>query len=87
MYQVDHSVDGEGAVKMALQKQYDVILMDINLGSGMTGVDAVKEIKKNKNNADIPVLALTGYAMMGDKENFLKKAMTHYLRNLSQKKT
>ncbi len=76
---IDHAVDGEGAIKMALQKHYDAILMDINLGSGLTGVDVVKEIKKHNSNRDIPIVALTGYAMLGDKEKFLKVGMTNYL--------
>jgi CheY-like chemotaxis protein len=76
---IDHAIDGEGAIKMALQKHYDTILMDINLGSGLTGVDVVKEIKKHSSNRDIPIVALTGYAMLGDKEKFLQAGMTNYL--------
>ncbi len=76
---VDHAIDGEGAIKMALQKHYDTILMDINLGSGITGVEVVKEIKKHSTNRDIPIVALTGYAMLGDKEKFLQAGMTNYL--------
>ena len=50
---------GEQAVSMAMELQPDLILMDINLGSGMDGVDAVRRIH---NNAPVPVIFLTAYA-------------------------
>jgi CheY-like chemotaxis protein len=53
--------------------------MDINLGKGMSGTEATKEIRKIENYKDIPIVAITGFAMRGDKEEFLKAGCTHYL--------
>jgi PAS domain S-box-containing protein len=76
---IDHAIDGEEAIKMTLAKKYALILMDINLGAGMTGVDVVKEIRKIPDYKSIPIVAITGYAMSGDKEKFLNEGMTHYI--------
>jgi len=78
-YIIDFAVNGEDALKKAADNRYDVILMDINLGAGMNGVEATKEIRKIPGYEDIPIVALTGYAMRKDKEKFLTEGMTHYL--------
>jgi len=78
-YDIEFTVNGEEALEKTKQIQYDVILMDINLGSGMNGVETTKEIRKMKGYEDIPIVALTGYAMRKDKEKFLHEGMTHYL--------
>ena len=79
LYDVDSVDNGMDAVQMASQKVYDLILMDINLGSDMDGIAATREIKKFPGYEDIPVVAMTGYAMSGDKERLLKEGLTHYL--------
>ncbi|MCX6150720.1 MAG: PAS domain S-box protein [Ignavibacteriales bacterium] len=76
---VDHAIDGLGAIKMAFQKEYAIVLMDINLGTGMNGVDVFKELKKIKGYEKVPIVAITGYAMSGDKEKFISQGMTNYL--------
>jgi PAS domain S-box-containing protein len=70
---------GEEALEVVRQKQFDAILMDINLGSGMSGGEAVKKIKQITGYNDTPIVALTAFAMQGDKEKFLKQGCTHYL--------
>ena len=75
----DHVATGTQAVKMAKSKKYAGIIMDINLGPGMSGLDAVTEIRKLPGYEHTPILALTAYAMLGDRENFLRAGCTHYL--------
>jgi CheY-like chemotaxis protein len=53
--------------------------MDINLGKGMDGIAAVKEIRKMDGYKNTPIVALTAYVMNGDKEEFLAAGCTHYL--------
>ncbi len=55
-YEVTHSITGEDAVAQAEAKQIDLILMDINLGCGINGLQAAKEILKNKS---IPIIFLS----------------------------
>jgi two-component system cell cycle response regulator DivK len=67
-YTSDKATDGNEAVRKAENKAYDLILMDIEL-PGMDGVEAAKIIKSKHKN--VPVIALTSYAMKGDRERFL----------------
>jgi CheY-like chemotaxis protein len=77
--QVDIAENGRKAVEMAKNKNYRLILMDINLGKGLTGLDTAKLIKELPEYTDTPIIALTAYAMIGDKEEFLAQGCTHYL--------
>ena len=76
---MENTPDGEFAVKMCKQKQYDYIFMDINLGRGMDGKQVAQAIRKIKGYESIPIIATTGYAMVGDKEEFLAAGCSHYL--------
>ena len=78
-YQVDIASNAVEAMKLASLKSYNAILMDINLGSGMNGVELLHEIKKNMDYTDIPVIAMTGYAFNSDKINFLNCGFTNYI--------
>ena len=64
---------------MVKQKKYDAILMDIHLGIGKSGIEAANEIKLLKDYSNVPIIAMTAYAMLEDKENFLNAGCTHYL--------
>jgi CheY-like chemotaxis protein len=53
--------------------------MDINLRRGMDGIELTGLIRKMENYKSIPIIAVTAFAMGKEKEEFLKKGMTHYL--------
>lgn len=76
---VDLAEDGTSAIKKAGEKQYDAILMDIGLGRQMSGLEATKIIRNMKQYEKIPIIAVTAYAMKGDREEFLSSGCTHYL--------
>lgn len=76
---IDHAHKGITAINMARIKKYSLILMDINLGFGMNGVEASKEIKKLPGYKEVPIVALTGYSMESDKYKFLSEGLTHFL--------
>jgi PAS domain S-box-containing protein len=84
--EIDTAGNAETALRMAAKKNYDAILMDINLGKGMDGVKTTKLIKQMTQYANTPVVALTAYAMIGDKEEFLRAGCTHYLSKPFTKK-
>jgi len=75
----DFADSGEKAFRLINEKKYDIILMDINLGQGMSGVETTKEIRKIESYKDIPIVAITGFAMRGDREEFIQAGCTHYL--------
>ncbi len=78
-YLVDAAIDGLTALQMAEKKNYSAILMDIDLGFGMNGLEVAQKLKKIPGYNEIPVLAVTAYAMLGDRERFLASGCTHYI--------
>lgn len=67
------------AIEKTKSKQYDAIIMDINLGKSENGMYATKNIRKLDNYKTTPIVALTAYTMMGDKEEFIKGGCSHYM--------
>lgn len=75
-----HTVtNGEDALKEVKQNKFDAILMDIGLGKGINGIDTTKLIRLMPDYKNIPIIAVTAYAMNGDKEKFLSSGMTGYI--------
>jgi len=74
----DLTNSGIEAVKLAKENKYNVILMDIGL-KGMDGLQATGEIRKIPGYEKTPIVALTAYAMEGDKERFFNGGCSHYL--------
>ena len=77
----DHIIvsSGEEAIKECESGKYDIILMDIRLRTGMDGVKTFKRIKEINGYQNIPILAITAYAMRGDREYFLEEGFEGYL--------
>lgn len=78
-YSLDIVNDGNKAIIKAKQINYDIILMDINLGLGIDGIEATKIIRKLKYYKNVPIVALTAFAMEGDEKEFLANGCSHYL--------
>ena len=76
---IDQVEDGKSAIEMASIIKYDVILMDINLGPGINGIEAAQKIREISGYEKTPLIAITGYALAGDKERLLSLGLTHYL--------
>jgi len=74
--QVDIVENGKLAVEQFKSNKYDLILMDINMPI-LGGIEATKEIRQT--DSEIPIIALTANAMVGDREKFLAEGMTDYL--------
>ncbi len=78
-FNIEHVEDGQTSIDYCKEKNYDAILMDIAL-KGISGTVAMQEIKKlNKHYTKIPIIAITAFAMLGDKESFLKAGFSHYI--------
>lgn len=72
------AADGESAVLMARECRPDVILMDLQLPV-LNGYEATRRIKAAPETADIKVMALTAYALDGDREAALAAGCDEYL--------
>lgn len=77
-YEVLKAQDGEQGVAMAKAEVPDVILMDLSLPR-MDGWTATRIIKADRALKDIPIIALTAHAMMGDKEKALEAGCNDYI--------
>jgi CheY-like chemotaxis protein len=77
-FTVDTADDGEKAIKMTETSTYDLILMDIAL-PGIDGIEATKIIRSKPKFKNVPVFALTAFAMAGDRERLLKAGFNEYI--------
>lgn len=79
-YAVDVVANGLEALQALEQRQYDVVLMDIQMPE-MDGVEATREIRKREKiqGGHIPIIAVTANAMQGDRERFLAVGMDAYV--------
>ena len=69
---------GEAGFSLAVEHLPDVILMDIRLPD-MEGTVVLRNLKEEPRTAQIPVVALTSFAMKGDRESFLEAGFDGYL--------
>lgn len=65
-------------LEMARIKQPELVLMDMQL-PGMDGLTATRRLKEDPATARIPVIAITAFAMLGDKERILAAGCDAYL--------
>ena len=78
-YKLDLAPNGKEGLKKAKKKKYDGMLMDINLKSKMDGRKAAEKIKEMEGYKDVPIIAITAYAMVGDREKYLQAGFTDYI--------
>ncbi|MBK7630597.1 MAG: PAS domain S-box protein [Ignavibacteriales bacterium] len=83
---IDSAESGEKAIKLVKTKSYKLIFMDINLGKGLSGIETTQRIKKFSKYKSTPIVALTAFALTGEKEEFLSIGCTHYLSKPFMKK-
>ena len=77
-YRLIEATDGEAGVAMALQEAPNLILMDIQLPK-ISGLDATRRLRADARTAQIPIIAITSYALSGDDQNALDAGASAYL--------
>lgn len=77
-YGILQTRDGMEALKMARDNHPDLILMDIQLPE-VSGLEVTKWIKEDDNLKDIPVVAVTAFAMKGDEEKIREGGCEAYI--------
>ena len=77
-YGVREAVSAEQGLADAAEHPPDLILMDLNL-AGMSGFEAAGRVKADPRLRHIPVVALTAYAMVGDRERALEAGCDGYI--------
>ena len=69
---------GAQGVSLAVEHTPDVVLMDIRLPD-MEGTEALRQLRDEPRTARVPVVALTSFAMKGDRDRFLAAGFDGYL--------
>lgn len=77
-YEVISAGSGEDGLDIALMERPFFILMDINL-PGIDGLETTKRIRQSEIGGDIPIIAVTSYAMLGDRERTMESGCNGYI--------
>jgi two-component system cell cycle response regulator DivK len=77
-YQTVSTENGFQALEIALERNIDVVLMDIQLFE-ISGLDIIKMFKANDELKHIPIIAVTAFAMKDDEQHILEQGASAYL--------
>lgn len=70
--------NGLDGVKIALEKQPELVIMDVQLPD-INGLNATRKIREHPDGRDLKIIALTSYAMTGDRDKALEAGCTGYM--------
>lgn len=77
-YRLIEAADGETGIATALEQHPDLILMDLQLPK-ISGLDAVRALRKAPATADTPIIAITSFALSGDQQKAKDAGASAYL--------
>ncbi len=77
-YVTRSALNGIDGVHQALTMRPDFIILDIQLPD-INGLEVLKRIRARYSSQDLPIIAMTSYAMSGDKERLLAAGCTSYI--------
>jgi two-component system cell cycle response regulator DivK len=77
-FQVIQAYNGVEGVAFAIDQEPDLILLDIQLPE-MDGYAVARELRKNQRLRETPIVAVTSYAMPGDREQALQAGCSGYI--------
>jgi CheY-like chemotaxis protein len=77
-YAVECAADGPAGIELARTSKPAIILLDIQLPQ-MDGYTVARELRNNPDLRDIPIIAVTSYAMVGDREKSLAAGCNGYI--------
>ena len=77
-YSVSEACDGQEALHMIEQSLPELLLLDIGMPV-LDGFAVIRKIRENPRLAPLPVVAVTAYAMRGDREKILSSGFDGYL--------
>ncbi len=70
--------NGRVGIELFQKEKLDFIILDIQLPD-MNGLDVLKEIRHSDTNSEIPIIAVTSYAMGGDREKIMAEGCNGYI--------
>lgn len=80
-YDIKSVENGEAALALLQEDDFDLVIMDVQMPV-LDGVETAKAVRREEagaKNKNIPIIAMTAFAMAGDKEKFLAAGMDGYV--------
>jgi two-component system cell cycle response regulator DivK len=77
-YRLIEAPDGEAAMVVAREQHPDLILMDVQLPK-VSGIEATRRVRAEPTTADIPIIAITSFALSGDEQRAKDAGASAYL--------
>ncbi len=77
-YTLLQATDGEEALEIAVNNKPDLIIMDIQLPE-ISGLEVTRRLRQMPTFSHTPIIALTAYAMRGDRERVIEAGCDAYL--------
>lgn len=77
-FTVTHAFDGPAGIDRATRECFDLILLDIQL-RGMDGYAVARKLRADPALATVPIVAVTSYAMVGDRDKALASGCNGFL--------
>jgi CheY-like chemotaxis protein len=78
-FEVEVVAGVDEALEAVDHHSFDAFLLDINLSEKRTGTDLLHLLRERDDMKDVPAIALTAYAMPGDREDFLEAGFDQYV--------
>ncbi len=86
IYDVELTDNADDAIKLIKSNNFDLVLLDINLGNGKDGRDVLNMIKEEPDYSNLPVIIITAYDIDDDEKDLLMKLSCDYLEKPLDKK-
>ncbi len=77
--EVDTAENSEEAFVKIREVHYSAVLVDMNLGRGLTGLEFCKKLSEDPYYKNVPRIAVTAYAMREDEKTIRSGGCTHYI--------
>ncbi len=86
VYDVEITDNADDALSLIKNNNFDLVLLDINLGNSDDGRDVLNMIKKEPDYSNLPVIIITAYDIDDDEKDLLMKLSCDYLEKPLDKK-
>ncbi len=78
-FDLQFASNGESALKIVHSNDFDVIIMDINLGEGIDGIETARQIRSIEKYKNVPIIAVTANLSSDVRDNCLSVGMDAFL--------
>ena len=76
---IEFAETGESAIELVKSGHFDIIIMDINLGDGIDGIETARQIRALDGYENVPIIAITANLSSGVRDNCLTVGMDAFL--------